>query len=62
MQWVLLLALSNGGVAILDADNQQHCEEIRANFQQENSAINGLPQYHAATNGIEWTVCTVRSL
>ena len=35
MQWVLLLALSNGGVAILDADNRQHCEEIEPTFSRK---------------------------
>ena len=59
MHWVLLLALSNGGIAVFDVENQQHCEEIRVNYQKDSAAGSGLPQLDTATTGIEWTVCTV---
>ena len=60
MYWVLLLALSNGGVAVFDAENQQHCEEIRVNYLENISISTGLPQLNTAKPGIEWAVCTVR--
>ena len=60
MHWVLLLALSNGGVAVVDAENLQHCEEIRVNYQENNTISTGFPQLNAAKPGIEWAVCTVR--